>query len=106
MASPNVPPRSAAAELGGLLDSPEIRGLISDLEQTRWTGRPGYPIRVMVGMALAKSTYAIPTWAKLVRLVEEHMDFRPRLAARGTFPRSGLLPVLQEAGGRRPAEHA
>jgi hypothetical protein len=29
--------------------------LIADLEATRWTGRPGYPIRAMIGMALAKS---------------------------------------------------
>jgi hypothetical protein len=26
------------------LDSPEIAELIADLEATRWTGRPGYPI--------------------------------------------------------------
>lgn len=86
MASPNVPPRSAAAELGGLLDSPEIRGLISDLEETRWTGRPGYPIRVMVGMALAKSMYGIPTWAKLVRLVEEHAGLQAALGCEGDVP--------------------
>jgi IS5 family transposase len=68
----NVAPRSAAVELGGLLDSPEIAGLIVDLEATRWTGRPGYPIRAMVGMALAKSIYAIPTWTRTVALVREH----------------------------------
>lgn len=61
MAVPKVPPRSAAAELAGLLDSPEIAALVSELEATRWTGRPGYPVRAMVGMALAKSLYAIPT---------------------------------------------
>ena len=67
-----VAPRSAAFELAGLLDSPEIANLIADLEATRWTGRPGYPIRCMVGMALAKSRYAIPTWTRTVRLVAEH----------------------------------
>jgi DDE family transposase len=46
--------------------------LIADLEATCWTGRPGYPIRAMVGMALAKSLYAIPTWTRTVALVSEH----------------------------------
>jgi hypothetical protein len=45
-----------------VLDSPEIAALVSELEATRWTGRPGCPIRTMVGMALAKSRYAIPTY--------------------------------------------
>ncbi len=69
---PKVAPRSAAFELAGLLDSPEIAGLVRELEATRWTGRPGYPIRCMIGMALAKSMYAIPTWTRTVRLVAEH----------------------------------
>ena len=38
----------------GLLDSPEIAALVSELEATRWTGRPGYPLRGMIGMALVK----------------------------------------------------
>jgi hypothetical protein len=45
-------------QVAGLLDSPEIATLVVALEATRWTGRPGYPIRVMVGMALAKSLCA------------------------------------------------
>jgi hypothetical protein len=44
-----------------VLASPEIAALVSELEATRWTGRPGYPIRGMIGMALAKSIYAVPT---------------------------------------------
>jgi hypothetical protein len=74
-----VAPRSAAAELSSLLDSPEIQALIRELEATRWTGRPGYPIRAMVGMALAKSLYAIPTWTRTVRLVAEHAALRDAL---------------------------
>jgi hypothetical protein len=70
--APKVPPRSAVSELAGLLDSPEIAGLIAELEATRWTGRPGYPIRAMVGMALVKSLYAIPTWSRTAGLVAEH----------------------------------
>jgi Transposase DDE domain/Transposase domain (DUF772) len=86
VASRNVPPRSAAAELGGLLESVEIRGLIDHLQETRWTGRPGYPIRVMVGMALAKSMYAISTWTKLVRLVSEHAGLRAALGCEDGIP--------------------
>lgn len=59
-----------------LLDSPEVQYLISELEATRWTGRPGYPIREMVGMALIKSLYAIPVWTRVVRLVSEHAELQ------------------------------
>jgi transposase len=78
-ASENVAPRSAVSELSSLLDSPEIQALVRELEETRWTGRPGYPVRAMVGMALAKSLYAIPTWTRTVRLVEEHAELRAAL---------------------------
>ena len=71
-----VPPHSAATELAGLLDSPEIERLIAELDETRWTGRPGYPLRAMVGVALAKSLYSIPTWTKTVALVREHDALR------------------------------
>jgi hypothetical protein len=71
-----VAPRSAAAELAGLLELPEIADLIRELDATRWTGRPGYPIRSLLGMALAKSLYAIPTWTRTVRLVREHAALR------------------------------
>jgi hypothetical protein len=59
-----------------VLDSPEIAALVSELEATRWTGRPGYPLRGMVGMALAKSIYAVPTWTRTVALVREHAALR------------------------------
>jgi hypothetical protein len=71
-----VPPSSAVGQLQQVLGSPEIAALVSELEATRWTGRPGYPIRSMVGMALAKSIYAIPTWTKTVALVREHVALR------------------------------
>jgi hypothetical protein len=44
-----------------VLDSPEIAALVSELEATRWTGRPGLPDTGVIGMALAKSIYAVPT---------------------------------------------
>jgi Transposase DDE domain/Transposase domain (DUF772) len=81
-----VPRRSTAIELADMLDSPEISGLIAELEGTRWTGRPGYPIRSMVGMALAKSLYALPTWTKTVALVDEHQALRETIAGDDEVP--------------------
>jgi hypothetical protein len=76
---PKVPPRSDTVQLAGLLDSPEIDLLVTELEATRWTGRPGYPIRTMVGMALAKSIYTLPSWTRTVALVSEHAALRAAL---------------------------
>jgi hypothetical protein len=81
-----VPPRSAASELSRLLDSPEIQRLIADLGATRWTGRPGYPIPSMVGLALAKSIYAIPTWTRTVALVAEHAALQAAIGCEGAVP--------------------
>ena len=55
MAASTIPPARDTAQVAALLDSPEVKGLIADLQATRWTGRPGYPIRTMVGLALVKS---------------------------------------------------
>jgi hypothetical protein len=70
-----------AAQVAALLDSPEIAGLITQLEATRWTGRPGYPIRAMVGLALVKSLYVLPTWTRTVALVRDHAGLRDVLGA-------------------------
>jgi hypothetical protein len=86
MDGPKVSPRSAASELAGLLDSPEIGRLVDELEATRWTGRPGYPLRAMVGMALAKSMYAVPTWTRTVALVREHAALQAALGCEGEPP--------------------
>jgi hypothetical protein len=56
VAVPKVSPLSAVGQLAEVLDSPEIAALVSELEATRWTGRSGYPIRGMIGMALAKAS--------------------------------------------------
>jgi Transposase domain (DUF772) len=72
VAGTTVPPRRDAQQIADLLDSPEIVGLIAALQETRWTGRPGYPLRAMVGMALIKSLYAIPVWTRVVALVNDH----------------------------------
>src|SRR5690349_3393786 len=86
MVEQTVPAGSAAADLAGLLASPEIDQLVASLEATRWTGRPGYPIRAMVGMALAKSLYAVPTWTRTVALVAEHAALAAVIAPSGEIP--------------------
>jgi hypothetical protein len=83
MVDQTVPPQSAAAQLAALLDSPEVARLTAELQATRWTGRPGYPIRAMIGMALAKSLYAISTWSRTARLVSDHAGLQ---AALGCVP--------------------
>ncbi len=86
MASPKVAGGAASAALKTVLDSPEIGRLIEELETTRWTGRPGYPIRAMVGLSLAKSLYAIPTWTKVVALVADHWKLQRALGCEGNPP--------------------
>ncbi len=76
MAGPSVPPNRDTRKIATLLACPEVRGFIADLQATRWTGRPGYPIRSMVGMALVKSMYALPTWTRTVALATEHAALR------------------------------
>ena len=82
----NVARRSVAENLSDILDSPEVCGLITELETTRETGRPGYPLRAMIGMALAKSLYALPTWTRVVALVKEHAALAAVIAPDGDVP--------------------
>lgn len=81
MVSTTVTRGRDAATVAGLLGSPEIGALIAQLEETRWTGRPGYPIRSMVGLALVKSLYTLPTWTRTVALVRDHAGLRDALGA-------------------------
>jgi transposase, IS5 family len=80
MASSNVS-RQSAVTIAAILDSAEIRRFIEDLEATRSTGRPGYPVRALLGVALAKSLYAIPTWSRTLALVQEHEALQRALGA-------------------------
>ena len=73
--------RRDAEQLAEVLDSPEVSTLVAELEAMRWTGRPGYPIRTMVGVALVKALYAIPTWTRTVALVAEHAALAATLGA-------------------------
>ena len=86
MTTTNVARRSVAANLSDILASPEVEQLMERLQATRWTGRPGYPIRAMVGMALAKSFYALPTWTRIVALVAEHPALAAVIAPDGDVP--------------------
>ena len=87
MASSNLAGATAStATLDRLLNSPEIGRLIEELEATRWTGRPGYPIRTMIGLALAKSLYALPTWTRVVALVADHWRLQRVLGCEGEPP--------------------
>src|SRR6266536_5519128 len=72
MATAKVPSPRDAGQVAALLGLPEIMQLVTDLGETRWTGRPGYPIRTMVGAALVKAVYALPTWTRTARLIAEH----------------------------------
>jgi hypothetical protein len=84
--SQKVPRRPVAENLASILDSPEIGDLIKRLQETRETGRPGYLIRSMIGMALAKSLYALPTWTRTVALVKEHHALAQVIAPDGKVP--------------------
>jgi hypothetical protein len=86
MTTVNVARRSVAENLSDILNSPEVSRLIDELQQTRDTGRPGYPLRAMIGMALAKSLYALPCWTRVVRLVREHPALAAVIAPDGDVP--------------------
>lgn len=86
MTTQKVARRSLAEDLSRILESPEVSRLIDALQATRWTGRPGSPIRSMIGMALAKSLYVLPTWTRTVALVCEHPALAAVIAPDGGVP--------------------
>jgi hypothetical protein len=86
VASTDVTRRPAASEVAALLDSPEIGLLIEELQATRWTGRPGYPIRTMIGLCLVKSLFTLPTWTRTTALVAEHWKLQRVLGCEGNPP--------------------
>src|SRR5688572_6491287 len=83
MAETKVPRRSVVAQIAELLESPEIVEFMRELDDLRWTGRRGYGSRALVGAALVKSLYNVPTWTRTVGLVSEHDALRDVL---GTCP--------------------
>jgi len=75
MASGKVARRAAVDEIAALLDSPEVGGLVAELDELRWTGRKGYGARALVGACLVKTLYGLPTWTRAASLIADH----PRL---------------------------
>ena len=76
MASTKVPSPRDAGQVAALLGLPDIIQFITDLDGLRWTGRPGNGARVMVGAALVKAVYVLPTWTRTARLIAEHAALR------------------------------
>jgi hypothetical protein len=76
MAEATVTPARDAEHVRLLLDVPEVRAWIAALDDAHWTGRTGYGSRALVGMALVKAIYAMPTWTRVVRLVSDHAGLR------------------------------
>jgi hypothetical protein len=76
MADTTVSLHHDARQVAALLALPEIMQLIADLGETRWTGRPGYAIQTMIGAALVKAVYTLPTWTRTTRLIAEHAALR------------------------------
>jgi IS5 family transposase len=67
-----VPRPSAATQIAEILDSPEVRELIGELEALRWTGRRGYGARALLGACIVKSIYNLATWTRTADLIAEH----------------------------------
>ena len=79
MAGPTVARDSEL--VGRVLDTPPIRALVADLDAARWTGRPGYPTRSLIGAALVKAIYALPTWSRTAALIADHHGLQTALGA-------------------------
>ena len=55
-----------------LLDSPEVGALIEAVDGLKLRKRRGYGTRALIGACLVRTFYALPTWTRTVRLIEEH----------------------------------
>jgi Transposase DDE domain/Transposase domain (DUF772) len=65
---------------------PEFRALIAELEATRWTGRPGYGVKTLLGVCLVKHVFALPTWTRATALIAEHWRLQRVLDCEGEPP--------------------
>lgn len=61
-----------ARELNAVLDNLHDEKLLEALERTRWTGRPGYPIKVMWQTTIAGYVLDIPTIQELIRTLHRN----------------------------------
>lgn len=71
---------------------PRTASLITQLEELHWTGRPSYPIRAMVGLALVKSLHMLPIRTQTVALVRDHDALRDALGAVPSVDAAYRLP--------------
>lgn len=72
---------ATAADIGRILDSPEMAKLVRDIEALRWTGRKGYPVRSLLGACLVKHAYGIACWSRVAALVSDHSALQQALQA-------------------------
>ena len=61
-----------ANELSSIFDNLHDEELLEALEKTRWTGRPGHPVRVMWRTAIAMYILNIPTIQELIRTLHRN----------------------------------
>ena len=59
-------------ELKGIFENLHDKELLEALERTRWTGRPGYPIKVMWRTTIASYVLDIPTIQELIRTLHRN----------------------------------
>jgi hypothetical protein len=79
MDTAKVPRHPDASGVAAILDSPEVIALIAEIEALRWTGRPGFGVRALLGACIVKSLYAIPTWSRTAALIADHQGLREAL---------------------------
>jgi hypothetical protein len=65
---------------------PEFGQLIAELEANRWTGRPGYGVKTLLGACLVKHVFALPTWTRVTALIGEHWRLQRALGCEGDPP--------------------
>jgi hypothetical protein len=76
MVSTTVSPGHDARTVAAMLALPDILHLVTELDGLHWTGRRGFGSRTLVGAALVKAVYALPTWTRTARLIAEHAALR------------------------------
>jgi hypothetical protein len=60
------------ADVAAILDSTEVAVLVRDIDGLKLRKRRGYGTRALIGACLVRTIYALPTWTRTVRLIEEH----------------------------------
>jgi hypothetical protein len=101
---PETPATAYDATLvAAVLAQPDVVEAIWSLEEMRWTGRPGYSIRALVGAVLVKAVYALPTWARTARLIAGHEALRKAI---GGAPSQWACYRFDEKLCRQPAVQA